>query len=148
MLAEELAHAGADRRPDDLQGPTVVDGKLHLPGAVHTNARLGVHGELAEKPGQPAQAHVLLIYHPLLAQGDNLFADGEDVPLLIEGGHVPLHQVDVVFADLDEVGLDGVAGEIAVSHLDGDVFAVVYLKLHVRDPFIFICKVFIVDNGF
>ena len=32
--------------------------------------------------------------------------------------------------------------------MDGDVFAVVYLKLHVRDPFIFICKGFIVDNGF
>ena len=84
-----------------------------------------VGGELGKELRQTGQVHVLLIDDILLAQGDDLLRHGEDVPLLINGQDVLSHQLAVVLADLDEMGLDGAPVIIAEAGMDGEGFILV-----------------------
>ncbi|MPN09869.1 hypothetical protein SDC9_157162 [bioreactor metagenome] len=108
----------------------MVNGELHLPGAVHADARAGVGGKAAEEFSQPAEFHILFIYHTLLAQGDNLFAGGKYVALLIQRQDILADQFYIILPQLHKMSLDGVAGKGAGSHRDLNLFSLVGLKLH------------------
>ena len=88
-----------------------------------------------EQLGPEAGLELLLRDHPLLADGNDLFAHGEDVPLLIDGLDVPLHQVDIALSHRDEMGGDGMAGPGFAHGLDGDAFSFVGMEFHERSSF-------------
>ena len=146
-FAEQLGHAGAERGPEHEQGAPLVDGELHLVGAVHADAGGGVGGEAGQEPGQAAHLHVLLVDHPLLAQADDLLAGGEQVAGLPHGLDVLLHQVDIALAHLDEMGLDGVAGVGLSAHLYGDALSLVCAEFHGKTFFCVYCPSYYSQPG-
>ena len=136
MLAHELAKARADGGPEDLPRAALVDGELHLAHLAHADAGAVVlDGKAAEEFRQPRNFHILAVDHALLAQGDDLFADAQKVPLLVEGLDVAVDEFDVILADLDKVRLDGVAQIDARGRLNFNVFGAVCNKIHEKSLF-------------
>ena len=71
-VPEQLAHARADRRPDHARRADIVDGELHLIGAVHADTGRRGRGEAGEEARKAPDRHVLFVHDALLAQGDDL----------------------------------------------------------------------------
>ena len=84
---------------------------------------------------QPRNFHILAVDHSLLAQGDDLFADAQQVALLVEGLDVAVDEFDVILADLDKVRLDGVTQIDARGRLNFNVFGAVCNKIHEESLF-------------
>ena len=116
-LAKDAAHAGGQSGVQHLGLAAQHNGNLHLVDVVHANAG-GVVG--AGKAGkelcQAGNFYGLLRDDVLLAQGDNLLADVDAVPLLKIGQHVLAHQLRQVFPHPEEMGVNGTAVILLAVH--------------------------------
>ena len=129
-LAEKLPEAGGNGGIDNLQSTAMIDGKLHLPNAVNADAGIAVRSEAGKELGKTGELHILLINNALLAQRDDLLADGENVTFLPDGENVLADEITVIFAKLDEMGLDGAAGIFAGRSRDIDLLVFVCKEFH------------------
>ena len=131
LLADELAEARAHRRPKDLERAAAVDGELHLVHVAHADARAVVlRGKAAQELREPADLHVLAVDDVVLAERDDLLADGEQVAVAPQRFDVALDERVVVLADLDEVRADGAAVVNAGARLNGNIFLLICGKVH------------------
>lgn len=107
FLAYELTESGADCCEEYLRAAIEVDSVLHFIYVAYADARRIMLGsETAEELRETADFDVFLRDHVVLAKRNDLFGDSEKITFLPERSYISLDQLDVVFTDLDEVGMD------------------------------------------
>ena len=117
-LSKQPAHAGSQGRVKHLGLAAQHNGHLHLVHVVNANAGGVVGaGKAGEKFGQAGDLQALLGNDVPLAQGDNLLADVDAVPLLKIGQNILAQQPRQVVAYLDQLGVNGAAVILLAVHL-------------------------------
>ena len=139
--AERTRDRGDRRREKHARQTADLDDELHLVGLMHADAGGVMSGERRKRLCPETGMRVLQRADVVGTHAHDLRCKGQAVARLIQRQHIAAHEFRLVFARLDEMGMDGVA-LIAPAVLSGQNAAVI-----INDAVFFLARGFLIARS-